>query len=83
MPLSVLAIACLLAVTLGYVAVCAASPLATCRKCDGLGYQVKFNRRGKPKRARDCRRCDGYGKRIRIGRRLHNRARAIHRAGTR
>ncbi|MET7513213.1 hypothetical protein ABZS88_07000 [Streptomyces sp. NPDC005480] len=51
MPFPVLAIACLLTVTFGYVAVCAASPLATCRKCDGLGYQVKFNRRGKPKRS--------------------------------
>ncbi|WP_406316577.1 hypothetical protein [Streptomyces sp. NBC_00118] len=80
---TLLAIACLLAVTLGYSAVCAGSPFGTCRKCHGLGYAMKTNRRGHHSRGKKCRRCKGHGKRIRIGRRLFNRAQSIYRDGAR
>ncbi|WP_406862514.1 hypothetical protein ABZO31_19510 [Streptomyces sp. HUAS MG47] len=78
-----LAIACLLAVTLGYASLCAASPFGTCRKCTGLGFALKHDRKGKPKRGKTCRRCKGNGIRIRAGRWLYNRAARIHRDGTR
>ncbi|MFE1551427.1 hypothetical protein [Streptomyces sp. NPDC058718] len=80
---ALLAIACLFAVALGYVAKCAASPFGTCRKCRGLGHLLKTDRKGRPKRGKDCRRCDTTGKRIRVGRWLYNRASSTYRAGTR
>ncbi|MFI0764622.1 hypothetical protein ACH4TQ_06810 [Streptomyces sp. NPDC021218] len=78
-----LAIACLLAVTLGYVSLCAVSPFGDCRKCRGMGHAIKTDRKGRMKRGKDCRRCDATGKRIRAGRWLYNRAARIHRDGTR
>lgn len=78
-----LAVACLLAVTLGYVAVCAGSPFGTCRKCNGFGFATTTDRKGRPKRGKHCRRCKGRGKRVRIGRWLYNRASRIYREGTR
>lgn len=72
-----------LLITLGYVAVCAASPFGNCRKCRGWGFQMKTDRKGRAKRGRDCRRCRATGKRIRVGRHLYNVATRIHRAGTR
>ncbi|MGW5420698.1 hypothetical protein [Streptomyces sp. NPDC003943] len=80
---ALLAIACLLVVTFGYAAKCAASPFGDCRKCRGLGYALKTDRKGQLKRGKDCRRCHTTGKRIRIGRWLYNRATATYRAGTR
>ena len=76
------AIACLLAVTLGYVGLCAVSPFGRCRKCGGLGFQLRHDRRGTPRRGKRCRRCRGHGIRIRAGRWLFNRAAALHRDGT-
>jgi DnaJ-class molecular chaperone len=81
---SLAALACLLcpvaaAVTLGYAAVCAASPFGTCRHCHGLGRTG--TRRGL--HARACRRCDGTGIRIRRGRHLYHLIARIHRDGTR
>lgn len=73
----------LIFLTLCYAALCAVSPFGDCRKCRGLGFQLKTDRRGKPRRGRDCRRCDGHGKRIRIGRLLYNRAARLHHDGTR
>ena len=73
----------LLLFTLSYGALCAASPFGTCRKCGGLGFALKTNRKGKPKRGKTCRRCKGHGIRIRAGRWLYNRAARIHRDGTR
>ncbi|MEU5953523.1 hypothetical protein [Streptomyces sp. NPDC047525] len=78
-----LAIACLLVVTLGYASVCAASPFGDCRKCRGLGYATKTDRKGRIKRGKRCRRCKGYGKRIRMGRHLYNLYARTHREGTR
>ncbi|MDN3284277.1 hypothetical protein QWL27_00490 [Streptomyces thermocarboxydus] len=78
-----LAIALLLFVTLGYASVCAASPFGTCRKCNGFGFAMTTDRKGKPKRGKNCRRCKGHGKRIRVGRWLYNRAARTYRAGTR
>lgn len=80
---ALLAIACLLAVTLCYGGLCAVSPFGTCRKCRGFGFALTTDRKGRPKRGKHCRRCDGHGKRIRAGRWLYNRAARIHRAGTR
>lgn len=66
----VLAIACLIAVTLGYAALCAVSPFGRCRKCNGLG--LIHPTRGFRRRPRPCKRCRATGLRLRIGRRLHN-----------
>lgn len=82
MPSTLLAIACLLVVTLSYASLCAGSPFGNCRKCRGLGFALKTDRRGKPKRGKPCRRCKGHGKRIRVGRHLFNLAARIHRDGT-
>ncbi|MFD3943597.1 hypothetical protein [Streptomyces sp. NPDC058579] len=83
MPPALLAIALPLFVTLGYAALCAASPFGQCRKCDGLGFALTTDRKGKPKRGKHCRRCQGHGIRIRLGRHLFNIAARIHRDGTR
>ncbi|MCC5031895.1 hypothetical protein DMH02_001080 [Streptomyces sp. WAC 00631] len=77
------AIACLLTITLGYTALCAASPFGNCRKCRGFGYRLTTDRRGRLKPGRTCRRCRGDRKRIRFGRHLFNLAARIHRDGTR
>ncbi|MFD0072435.1 hypothetical protein ACFVIY_08365 [Streptomyces sp. NPDC127166] len=75
--------ALLLTVTLGYITLCAASPFGNCRKCNGLGFALTTDRKGKPKRGKTCRRCKGYGIRIRVGRHLFNIAARVHRDGTR
>ncbi|MFF3727028.1 hypothetical protein ACFYYM_32210 [Streptomyces erythrochromogenes] len=80
---ALLAIACLIAITLGYGGLCAVSPLGTCRKCRGFGFAMTTDRKGRLKRGKHCRRCDGHGKCIRLGRWLYNRAVRIHHAGTR
>ncbi len=83
MTLLDLAVPILAIVTLGYIGVCAANPFATCRKCEGLGFELKTTRRGKRKRGRDCRRCKTTGARIRTGRHLWNLWRRTYRQGTR
>ncbi|MGW0553763.1 hypothetical protein ACWDZ6_06105 [Streptomyces sp. NPDC002926] len=83
MPPALLAIACLLAITLGYCGLCAASPFGPCRKCRGWGFDMKTDRKGRLKRGKDCRRCHATGKRIRVGRHLYNAAARLHRDGTR
>ncbi|MEU4355875.1 hypothetical protein [Streptomyces virginiae] len=80
---ALLAITCLLAITFGYIGLCAASPFGTCRKCRGFGFALTTDRKGRLKRGKHCRRCDGHGKRIRLGRWLYNRAARTYRAGTR
>ncbi|WML81966.1 hypothetical protein [Streptomyces sp. VNUA74] len=82
MTLMLLAVACLIFVTFGYVGLCAASPFGDCRKCHGMGHELTTDRKGKPKRGKDCRRCKATGKRIRTGRWLYNRWARIYRAGT-
>ncbi|GGX50131.1 hypothetical protein [Streptomyces chartreusis] len=77
-----LAIACLIVITLGYGGLCAASPFGDCRKCQGMGHALKADRKGRLKRGKDCRRCKATGKRIRTGRWLYNRFARIYRAGT-
>ncbi|MFJ9914717.1 hypothetical protein [Actinacidiphila glaucinigra] len=77
------AIACLLLVTLGYGATCAASPFGRCRKCQGFGFEMSRDRKGRLKRGKDCRRCKGTGHRIRTGRWLYNRAVRLYREGQR
>ncbi|MEV5607140.1 hypothetical protein [Streptomyces sp. NPDC052225] len=83
MTLSLLAITCLLAITLGYGVTCWLSPFGDCRKCNGVGHLIKFDRKGTAKRGKTCRRCRGIGKRIRVGRHLYNVGRHAYRAGTR
>ncbi|MGQ4514860.1 hypothetical protein [Streptomyces sp. DW26H14] len=83
MPLPLLAIACLTVITVCYGGLCAVSPFGPCRKCRGMGHQLKQDRRGRLKRGKDCRRCKTTGRRIRIGRHLYNRWAAIYREGTR
>lgn len=83
MTLTTLAITFLLAITLGYVAVCAASPFATCRKCHGFGFATTTDRKGRPKRGKNCRRCKTTGARIRRGRHLWNVWTRTRRNGTR
>ncbi|MEV5879193.1 hypothetical protein AB0L75_34225 [Streptomyces sp. NPDC052101] len=82
MTLIALAIACLFVVTLGYSALCVGSPFGTCRKCNGFGFAMDTDRKGRPKRGKSCRRCKATGKRIRAGRWLFNRAQRIYREGT-
>ncbi|GGV04304.1 hypothetical protein GCM10010495_15030 [Kitasatospora herbaricolor] len=69
-----LAIACLLAVTLGYAMVCAVSPFGRCRKCDGTGRTAPA--RGLRRRPKPCKRCRATGLRLRVGRRIHNHSAA-------
>ncbi|MEU8028018.1 hypothetical protein AB0C13_05195 [Streptomyces sp. NPDC049099] len=76
------AITCLFIVTLSYGGLCAASPFGNCRKCHGMGHQLKTDRKGRLKRGKDCRRCHATGKRIRAGRWLYNRWARIYCAGT-
>ncbi|MFE6620309.1 hypothetical protein [Streptomyces sp. NPDC057740] len=79
---TLLAVACLIVVTLCYGGLCAASPFGDCRKCRGMGHKLKADRKGRLKRGKDCRRCHATGKRIRVGRCLYNRFARIYRAGT-
>jgi hypothetical protein len=74
------AVTLILLFTLGFAAVCAASPFGNCRKCRGFGFKVTTDRHGRIERGR---RCYGVGKRIRIGRRLFNRAACLHPDGSR
>ncbi|MFF0062661.1 hypothetical protein ACFYRC_14070 [Streptomyces sp. NPDC005279] len=82
MTLLLLASACLLAVTLCYISLCAGSPFGNCRKCRGFGFQMTTDRKGRPKRGKHCRRCNGHGKRIRVGRHLCNLWLRLYRDGT-
>ena len=66
----------LLLLTLGYAAVCAASPFGPCRRCEGTGRLGARIRRA-------CPRCDATGLRIRAGRHLWNEINRIHREGSR
>jgi hypothetical protein len=61
-----------IAVTLGYAALCAASPFGRCRRCRGFGYRIRTDRGGHLRPGRYCRRCRGVGYRIRFGRHLFN-----------
>ncbi|KAK1180862.1 hypothetical protein B7755_023580 [Streptomyces sp. NBS 14/10] len=83
MSLPALDTAFLLVVTLGYSIKCWLSPFGNCRKCDGMGHDLKTDRKGRLKRGKDCRRCQATGKRIRVGRWIYNRATRTYRAGTR
>jgi len=65
-------IALILLAAAGYAALCAASPFGPCRKCRGMGFKVRTDRKGRPHRGRDCRRCRATGRRIRVGRHLFN-----------
>ncbi|OEV04011.1 hypothetical protein AN219_37595 [Streptomyces nanshensis] len=71
----------ILFITLCYAVLCAVSPFGNCRKCGGLGFQLRTTRRGRPKRGKHCRRCHGHGRRIRIGRWIFNRAARLYREG--
>ncbi|GAA0386677.1 hypothetical protein [Streptomyces luteireticuli] len=81
MPLPLLASAALILLTLGYIGVCVVSPWKTCRRCNGLGFQLTHTKRGKPQRGKHCRRCDGHGIRIRRGRHLYNLWARTYRTG--
>lgn len=62
----------------GYTALCAFRPFGSCRRCKGEGQRLTRRGHRKP-----CTRCRTTGLRLRVGRRIHNRASALHRAGTR
>ncbi|MFJ4713156.1 hypothetical protein [Streptomyces sp. NPDC088785] len=83
MILFTLATVSLLLVTFCYSVKCWLSPFGDCRQCDGMGHEIKYDRKGKAKRGKDCRRCKATGKRIRVGRHLYNVSRCTYRAGTR
>ncbi|MFF2065850.1 hypothetical protein ACFVWZ_29315 [Streptomyces sp. NPDC058200] len=83
MTLLFLASTCLVVVTVCYVGVCAVSPFGDCRRCRGMGHDMKTDRKGRAKRGKDCHRCHATGKRIRIGRHLYNLWSATYRDGTR
>ena len=69
----------LIAITVGYAAVCAASPFRNCRRCGGRGRIGA----GRGLRSRPCRRCDATGIRLRLGRHLFNELARVRRDGTR
>jgi hypothetical protein len=62
---------CLLAVTLGYALVCAASPWGTCYRCRPGGAN------------RTCRACKGTGMRPRLGWQAWTYLRRVYKDGTR
>jgi hypothetical protein len=61
-----------------YAALCWIRPFGPCRRCKGDGASLTPRGIAKP-----CRRCKTTGLRLRVGRRIHNRASAMHHAGTR
>lgn len=66
-------------VALGYAALCAVSPVGTCRKCRGWGAAVSVSRfSGRLRRGRECRRCNGHGRTFRVGRRIYHRLARLH-----
>ena len=69
-PLALLGL-CLLAVTLGYVLLCASSPWGTCNRCRPGGKN------------RTCRACKGTGMRPRLGWQVWTYLRRLHKDGTR
>ncbi|MDB1086466.1 hypothetical protein PJ985_02635 [Streptomyces sp. ACA25] len=75
-------LACLLVVTLGYILLCVVAPFRTCRLCNGLGFALRTDRRGRPTRGRACRRCHGNGRHLRTGRRAYELAARIHHHAT-
>ncbi len=60
----------IIAVTLGYLAICAVKPFKRCKRCHGTGYK-----RLMLGRTRLCRRCEGVGHHIRLGPKLLNHLR--------
>ncbi|GAA1562536.1 hypothetical protein GCM10009789_14640 [Kribbella sancticallisti] len=66
---SVLLLAALVALAVGYVLACRIWPYANCPRCHGSGKSGSPTR----KRFRNCPRCQGTGRRIRLGRRLLDR----------
>lgn len=82
MTLPLLASTLLILLTLCYACVCAVQPFGRCHKCDGLGFALKHDRKGRPKRGKHCRRCNGHGIRIRRGRHLYNLWARTYRRGT-
>lgn len=70
--------AILTALVFGYALLCAVRPFGVCRRCKGAGKRTTWFGG-----TRSCRRCKGGGLRLRVGRRIHLRASALHRAGTR
>lgn len=60
---------CLIAITIGYIALCSGSPWGTCQRCHGHN--------------RTCLNCDGTGMRPRLGWQLYAYVRRTYRDGTR
>jgi len=71
MPAAATMILLALVALAAYALLCAASPFARCKKCEGNG---KLRRHGaSPRRGwKDCRHCHGNGARLRLGRRLYH-----------
>ncbi|MFI7272637.1 hypothetical protein [Streptomyces sp. NPDC049879] len=59
-------------ITICYLGMCYVSPFTRCRHCEGFGFHIGTNRKGRPMRGKNCRHCKGHGYRIRHGRRLVN-----------
>ncbi|AUY54499.1 hypothetical protein EH183_26730 [Streptomyces sp. CB01881] len=89
MPLAAVAALAVVTTVCGYALLCAVSPFARCKPCEGNGKRRKHGT--SPKRGwKTCRRCKGNGARLRIGRRFFHATRAtgqaaqrLHKAGTR
>lgn len=82
MPLFLAASPIIIAITLGYALLCAVSPFGRCRRCNGIGFALATDRKGRPKRGKTCRRCHGHGIHIRTGRHLYHLATRLHADGT-
>jgi hypothetical protein len=61
--------ACVLVLTVAYLAGCRIWPYANCSRCSGSGKSGSPSRRA----FRNCPRCKGTGRRARLGRRLLDR----------
>ncbi|MFJ8824452.1 hypothetical protein ACIREE_22015 [Streptomyces sp. NPDC102467] len=83
MSSTLLAIAFILLITLCYAGMCATVPFRDCPRCNGMGHDIKTDRKGRQKRGHDCRHCKATGKRIRLGRHLYNLWARTYRDGTR
>ena len=83
MALLLPAIPILAVVALCYGLLCVVSPFGRCRTCNGIGFALTTDRKGRPRRGKPCRRCQGHGIRIRTGRHLFHLATRIHDDGTR
>lgn len=78
-----LLLALIILAALTYAASLWIKPLTPCRRCDGMGAEIRYDHFERPVPGKPCRHCRMTGRRVRLGRRLYASARAARRDGTR